>query len=70
MFRLHGLLYHTQQPFAQLSQIDLIAQCRTKVGQHVFRIMPAAIKAAINHVLDGPTQRLEERCDCQGRDDN
>jgi hypothetical protein len=63
VLRLHGLLYYRQQLFAHLRQFELVAHGDAKVGQHLLRVIATAIEAAINHILDGPAQRLEERRD-------
>ena len=67
---LHRLLYHCEQLFAQLRQVELVLQGRTEAGQHSFRVIFAAIEATINDGLDALAQGLEESRDDQRRDDN
>lgn len=55
MFRLHRLLDHTYQLLAQLLQIDLVTQGRTKGGQRPGGIIFATIKAMVDDLLNAAT---------------
>ncbi len=69
MSGLHGLAYHDQQLLIQLVQIHLLAKRLTEACQDLGRVILAAIKPSIHHLLHAPAQGLEQRGDDQGGDD-
>ncbi len=62
-FRLHCLLYHTQQFGCQNSHIRLIPRRLRKLLQHLLRIILLAVKAAVDEFLYPVAQRIEESGD-------
>src|SRR5215472_7794421 len=69
MRRLHRLVDHRQQMFAQLRQIYLLAQGSAEGGQRLLSVILAPIKAAIDQLLEATPHRQEEGKNCQRGDD-
>ena len=67
---LHRLLDHRNQLLTQLAQVHLTTQHRTECGNCSSSIILASIEASVNDPLDATSQRLEESCDYERRDDN
>ncbi len=65
MRRLHRLLHDSNQFFAQLAQIDLIAQGGTESGHYLGRIVLVPVEAAINDGLKTMAQESKESGDGQ-----
>src|SRR5438105_1333892 len=60
----HRLLYDSQQLFAQLLQVDLVAQHSGECGKRMSCIVLPAIETAVNALLNTSSKRLEE---CRSR---
>src|SRR5436190_16993291 len=67
---LHRLLDHRNQLLTQLAQVHLTTQHRAECGNCSSSIILASIEALVNDRLDATSQRLEESCDYERRDDN
>ncbi len=70
MTRLHRVLHHREQVLTQLVQVDLIAQCGTKLLNDLCRIIFATVETTINDPLNAKAQGLEECSNHKSRDYN